>query len=77
MRKWREFIGLAGGAAGFAWGSLRRLARRPYLARIAHGRLPRVLAPQAVYVLREDGENWQASMIEANKTPTLKPSVWL
>lgn len=101
MRNWRKFLGLAGDAVSFAWGAGRRLARRPYLTRIAHGHLPRMLAPQTAYLLREAGEDWQASMlcpcgcgsiielnlltderpvwhatIEADKTLTLKPSVW-
>jgi hypothetical protein len=58
----REFTELAGEALTFAWGAARRLARRPYLVRVAEGRLPKLIAPQTVYVLREDGDDWQASM---------------
>jgi Family of unknown function (DUF6527) len=62
MLNWRKFSIVVGDAVAFAWGAARRLGRRPYLARVANGRLPKTLAPQALYILREGGEDWQASM---------------
>jgi hypothetical protein len=62
MRSWREFVETTESVFDFAWGTARRIARRPYNARVANGRLPRLIVPQTVYILREDGDDWQASM---------------
>lgn len=47
----------------YFWGVIRGWFKAPYRTVIREGSLPRRLAPQAVYILFEDGDPWQASMI--------------
>ena len=65
-------------------GGLRTWFGRPLRAVVREGSLPRVFAPDAVYILEEDGEPWQASMrcpcgcgaiLDMNLLPDDKP-VW-
>jgi hypothetical protein len=68
----------------FAFGLLRKWCGRPFRAQECIGKLPSLFAPQTVYVLLEDSEVWQASMLcpcgcgeilEMNLLPDDKP-VW-
>jgi Family of unknown function (DUF6527) len=47
----------------YAYGLLRKWGGRPFLAVTCAGKLPSLFAPQTVYVLLEDNEPWQASML--------------
>lgn len=72
-------------AGQYVAGTFRALLRRPYRAVIREGSMPKYVAPKTLYILNEDGDPWQATMIcpcgcnavlEMNLVPDEK-AVWL
>ncbi|QKC86882.1 hypothetical protein EB232_35310 (plasmid) [Mesorhizobium sp. NZP2077] len=55
-----------GDAAQYMAGSMRHLFRRPYRAIVREGSLPKLIAPRTLYILNEDGEAWQAVVLQLN-----------
>jgi len=47
----------------FLAGHLRQLLRRPYRGLLREGSMPRLVAPKTLYILNEDGDPWQATMV--------------